>query len=66
MILWTIHCPKCNILKKKLDTKGIKYELVDDRAKIEAQGMELLPVLEMDDGTRLGFGDAVKYVNELS
>ena len=28
--LYTTHCPKCNVLEKKLDKKKIEYTLVDD------------------------------------
>lgn len=64
MKLWTIHCPKCKILGKKIADKGLEVEIIDDEAKIKAEGMDLMPVLELDDGTRMGFAEAVKWVNE--
>lgn len=64
MKLYTKHCPKCNILNKKIADKGIEVEIIDDEAKIKAEGMDLMPVLELDDGTRMGFAEAVKWVNE--
>lgn len=63
MKLWTIHCPKCNILNKKLKDKQIEVEVIDDPEVIKTEGLDLMPVLELDDGTRMDFGDAVKWVN---
>lgn len=63
MKLWTIHCPKCKILEKKLAEKGLDVEIIDDEKLIRAQGMDLMPVLELDGGSRLGFADAVAWIN---
>ena len=30
VILYTIHCPKCDILEQKLNMKGICFEVVED------------------------------------
>ena len=61
-ILYTIHCPACKILQKKLDAKGIKYEIVDDLATLEQRGMRQFPILEVD-GNFYEYSDAVKFVN---
>lgn len=64
MILYTIDCPKCKILKKKLDDKNIKYDMCTDIKVIQDKGYMYLPVLEVE-GKGLDFSAAVKYVNEL-
>lgn len=63
--LYTIHCPKCNILEKKLNAAGITYLRIDDRDEIAKQGFDLMPVLEVDDKI-MGFKEAVDWVNERS
>lgn len=63
MTLYTIGCPKCNILEKKLQAKDIAFEIVSDKEKIQEKGITSLPVLELDTGEQLAFGDAVKWVN---
>ena len=63
--LYTIHCPKCNILEKKLNVAGITYLRIDDRKEIAKQGFDLMPVLEVDDKI-MGFKEAVDWVNERS
>ena len=63
MKLWTIHCPKCKILEKKLKEKGLAFEIIDDVTAIRKEGMDLMPVLELDGGGRLGFAEAVAWIN---
>ncbi len=63
LILYTIGCPKCNILKKKLDTAQIEYKICDDVEAIRNKGYTVLPILEIDD-TPYEFGSAIKWVNE--
>ena len=63
--LYTIDCPKCKILEKKLNNAKIKYLVVKDRDEIKAKGMDLMPVLEVDDN-RMNFKQACDWVNERS
>ena len=46
--LYSNHCPKCDIVKAKLDKKNINYELVDDVEWLEANGYDEMPVLEVE------------------
>ena len=63
MILYTIGCPKCNILETKLKAKGITFEECRDKKIMQEKGITTLPVLVLDDGTQLTYLDAVKWVN---
>ena len=69
MKLLSSHCPKCNVLVKKLESKNVPYELVDDIDTVtklaEEHGVRELPLLICDDNTALGFNEAVKFVNSL-
>ncbi len=60
--LFTIDCPKCKILEKKLSQANIEYEVCKDRETIANKGFDLMPVLDVD-GQIMGFGEAVKWVN---
>ena len=62
VILYTIDCPRCKILEKKLNNAGITYNIVKDRDEIKAKGMSLMPVLEVDN-KRMGFKEAIDWVN---
>ena len=64
-ILYTIDCPRCKILEKKLDNANIPYTVIKDIQEIKNKGFELMPVLEVD-GKCMGFKEAVDWVNERS
>ena len=60
--LYSTGCPRCVILKKKLDAKGIKYSMETDRATMLEKGFKEVPMLEVD-GKLFGFAQAVAWVN---
>lgn len=61
--LYTTHCPKCNVLKSKLDSKNIEYKIVEDVDIMQNKGFSSAPVLEVDN-EMLDFVNAIKWVNE--
>lgn len=65
MKLFTIHCPKCKVLETKLKQKNIKYEEITDENIIEKERLDEIPILELDNGERLKFAEANKYINSL-
>lgn len=62
--VYTTHCPKCNILKKKLDMKKISYTEIDDTSIMASKGIDAVPVLEIGDKL-LPFKEAVAWVNAI-
>lgn len=65
MILYSTGCPRCSVLKSKLDSKKIEYTIVADMDTLLKLGLKSVPVLETDNGELLNFSEAVKYVNSL-
>ncbi len=61
--LYSNGCPKCQILKKKLDAKGINYTTVTDVNEMLAKGLNLMPVLQANEQL-LDFAQAVEWVNK--
>lgn len=61
-ILYSTGCPKCSILKKKMDEKNIEYDIVSDVDLMQANGFMNLPMLEVDDNI-MDFGAAIKWIN---
>lgn len=61
IVLYTTNCPKCKILKEKLDAKQIQYEICDDVDKMLDKGFMQAPMLEVD-GTSMNFAEAVKWL----
>ena len=62
--LYTIHCPACNVLAKKLDAKNLTYTIIDDIDTLNNLGITQFPVLEVDN-VRYNFSDAVKLINNI-
>lgn len=46
--LYTTGCPQCKVLKQKLDSKKIAYEIVDDVKVMLSKGFVTAPMLEVD------------------
>ncbi len=63
IILYSTHCPRCNVLQSKLKAKNIEFEEVNDVDVMVERGIQVAPMLEVD-GKLLDFGAAVKLVNE--
>ena len=63
IIYTTQTCPKCKILKKKLQEKGIEYKEFNDEDEMQRMGILSVPVMDVD-GEQLDFPAAIKYVNE--
>lgn len=64
IVLYTTHCPKCNVLTQKLDAKNVKYDVCDDVDIMSEKGMMSVPYLEVD-GEIFDFKQAVDWVNAL-
>ena len=47
--LYTTHCPRCKVLKAKLDGENIDYEVVEGEEAIREKGFVTTPLLEVDD-----------------
>ena len=64
VVLYTIECPKCVILEKKLEAKNIKFLRVSDEETIRAKGFgdSSFPILEVD-GVVMGYKTAIQWVN---
>lgn len=65
VVLYSNHCPRCNILKSKLTSKGILFSEVDDEETLSTLGFDFMPILEVD-GKMMEFGDANKYIESMN
>lgn len=62
-VFTTDTCPRCKVLKTKLQQKGIDFQECRDIDEILRRGIQSVPVLEVE-GKLLDFSEALKYVNE--
>ena len=56
-------CPKCKVLKKKLDEANIKYGVFDDVEEMIKMGFENVPMMKVDEKIVLDFSEAIKWIN---
>lgn len=61
--LFTTHCPKCKVLRVKLDAAGINYSIVEDIEVMRQLGINEVPYLRVN-GELMNFSTAIKWVNE--
>ena len=60
--LYSTHCPKCIILEKKLQQKGISFEEINDIDVMTEKGFMQAPMLEVD-GVVMDFKQANDWIN---
>ena len=58
IILFSTGCPKCRVLKQKLDKSGVPYQENHDVDEMLAMGFTQAPIL-MVDGAAMGFAQAI-------
>ena len=58
-------CPKCKVLKMKMDKANLAYDVNENVEEMQELGIKSLPYLQLDDGTLLNFGEAVKHIKTL-
>ena len=61
IVLFSNGCPRCKVLKQKLDDKQINYTISDDFDEVMNQGLQTAPVLKVNN-EYYQFGDAVKLL----
>lgn len=61
IVLYSTGCPKCGVLKRKLDSAGIQYNVVSDVDEMLKLGMSSAPFLGVD-GELLDFNKAMVWI----
>lgn len=60
--LFSNDCPRCKILKQKMDEKGIEYNTISEFDELIERGIMTLPVLK-EGNEYMNFLQAIKWVN---
>ena len=63
LIMYSTGCPKCRVLKMKLDASGLPFAIHDDIDEMMALGFRSVPVLSVD-GKFYTYADAIRWVND--
>ena len=62
IVFYSTGCPKCKVLKKKLDDKGIKYTENHSIDDMLALGIREAPTLSVN-GNIMNFQNSIKWLN---
>ena len=63
VVLYTNHCPCCEVLEDRLKSAGIRYRVVDDVRLMLEMGLTAVPMLETDD-MMMNYPAALKWLEE--
>lgn len=63
VVLYSTHCPKCNVLTTKLNSKNVQYTEVTDINVMESKGIKSVPMLEVDS-QMMDFKKAVDWIKD--
>ena len=58
-------CPKCKVLKMKLQEVGVEFVEEHDISYLDGLGIRTLPQLKIEGQELMDFGAAVKYCKSL-
>ena len=64
--IYTTHCPRCEVLKKKLEQKGITWYIeIDSMEIMNNLGIKSVPMMSINDGKLMNFEEAIKWINSV-
>lgn len=63
IILYTNHCPCCQVLEFQLKKAGLLYKIIDNTEEMLALGMTHMPMLRVD-GNLMNFSAALTWLKE--
>lgn len=64
--IYTTHCPRCEVLKKKLEQKGITwYNEIDSMEIMNNLGIKSVPMMSINDRKLMNFEEAIKWINSV-
>ena len=69
VVLYTIDCPKCLVLEKKLTNKKIQFNSIKDKDLMIELGFTEVPMLRVVSGDNssfvdMGFTEAVQWIEK--
>ena len=58
-------CPKCKVLKMKLDKAGIEYTVNENMDDAIALGLKSFPYIQFENGKLLDFSASIAWVKDM-
>ena len=61
----TEYCPRCKMLKERLNNKNIEFKENQNEEEMQELGFTTIPMIRTDSGELLDFGKAITWINSL-
>lgn len=61
IVLYTTGCPKCSVIERKLDAKGVQYTKNENVEEMIEKGFQEAPILEVNN-KYLDFSEALRWI----
>jgi glutaredoxin len=61
----TQTCPRCKLLKERLNSKNIAFKENKDEEEMLKLGFTSVPMVRTEDNKLLDFGQAISWINSL-
>ena len=64
VFVYTIGCPQCNVLEKKLALAGVEYNVITDEAIFDELGIDQFPMMSVNGGPLMTYSEAIKWIKQ--
>ena len=62
--LYTIGCPACKVLQKKLINADLSYSIINNHQIFEQLNITIFPMLQVDEGPLMTYGEALAWLKQ--
>lgn len=63
--VYSIGCPACNVLAKKLINADVPFQVIYDENIHNQLNITIFPMMQIDDGPLMSLGEARDWINSL-
>ena len=60
--IYTIRCPACNVLIKKIVQKDLQATLIQDQKTFDELNIDVFPMMRIDNGPLMNYQEALDWL----
>ena len=60
--IYTIGCPACNVLIKKIVQKDLQATLIQDQKTFDELNIDVFPMMRIDNGPLMNYQEALDWL----
>lgn len=62
--IYTIGCPACNVLIKKIVQKDLQATLIQDQKTFDELNIDVFPMMRIDNGPLMNYQEALDWLKK--